>query len=71
MFRGGCGNDTFDGGDGIDRMILGGARDDYEVTLLDDGAKQITDLRRNSPDGVDLCYGVEILVFDTGSCELS
>ena len=70
-FKGGCGNDSFDGGDGRDVVILDGERGDYDVTILDCGTTQITDLRRGSPGGTDLYSGVETFVFDSCSFDLA
>jgi Ca2+-binding RTX toxin-like protein len=70
-FQGGRGNDTFYGGEGDDLVILDGARCYYQVTRLDEGGMQITDLRQGSPGGTDLYNNVETFVFDNGSFDLT
>ena len=70
-FQGGRGNDIFDGGDGVDVVILDGERCDYEVTRLDEGGMQITDLRQGCTGGTDLYDNVEAFVFDNGFFDLT
>ncbi|MFC3712792.1 hypothetical protein ACFOMD_09440 [Sphingoaurantiacus capsulatus] len=62
-FYGAGGNDIFIGSAGIDRAKYDGSRDDYDVTRLQNGSIQVTDLREGSPDGVDVLTDVEELHF--------
>ena len=57
--RGGLGNDTIDGGAGIDSAVFSGLRSAYTVTDL--GGKNF---RVSGPDGIDTLSNVERLQFD-------
>jgi hypothetical protein len=63
---GGTGNDTIEGGSAVDTAIFSGFKDDYSITLVDDGI-QVVDLNlADGNDGTDLLSGVEILQFKDG-----
>jgi hypothetical protein len=63
---GGTGNDTIEGGSAVDTAIFSGSKDDYSITLVDDGI-QVVDLNlADGNDGTDLLSGVEILQFKDG-----
>lgn len=59
---GGAGDDTIDGGTGLDVAVFAGARDQYVVERVIDGAP--TEVRVTGPDGVDTLTNVERLTFD-------
>src|SRR5262245_42722119 len=57
------GNDTIDGGSGIDTAFYGGLRSQYQFERLSNGSLQVTDLRNGSPDGTDMVSNVELFQF--------
>jgi Ca2+-binding RTX toxin-like protein len=59
------GNDSIDGGAGIDELVLTGKQSDYKITVYGDTAT-ITDLRAGSPDGTDTFKNIEFLKFTDG-----
>ncbi len=63
VFVGGGGNDTITGGTGTDTAVFSGNRGQYLIERQADGTTRVTDLRANSPDGVDLLSSVERLQF--------
>jgi len=78
--RGGRGDDVIDGGEGADSAIFTGARADYVIERLADGALVVRDKRTapdsvhidpntifTPPDGTDTLRGVETLVFTDGA----
>jgi hypothetical protein len=60
------GNDRILGGSGTDVSVYNGGRSDYLIGRLADGSLRIQDQRSGSPDGVDIAWGVEHLVFSDG-----
>ena len=70
-FGGGAGDDSLNGGDGIDRAQYTGNKADYSLRLLDSGDVEITDLRETSPDGVDRLRSIEHLDFADGTRTIS
>ena len=60
---GGAGDDTLNGGAGNDTVEYSGNQTDYVVTDNPDGTHTIQDLRAGSPDGTDLLYSIEHVVF--------
>ena len=60
---GGQGNDTIVGGSGITTVYYSGARSEYQITRLDDGALQIADPGIGTPEGTDTLSGVEFFRF--------
>ncbi|MGV3479222.1 MAG: calcium-binding protein [Sphingobium sp.] len=62
---GGRGDDTLDGGAGIDRAIFSGNLADYRI-VFEDKSYRVTDLRAGTNDGSDLLTNVERLVFADG-----
>ena len=67
---GGAGDDAINGGAGTDTAILGGSRAAYGFAVTADGLV-VTDLRATSPEGTDLLLGVEVLVLEGRSHEVS
>jgi hypothetical protein len=59
----GAGDDGFDGGDGIDTLVLTGTRAQYRVGQLINGDIRLLDLRVGLPDGMDSVRQVERFVF--------
>lgn len=64
------GNDTLDGGAGIDTVIYTGNKADYVITALGHNEFSITDTRSLSPDGMDRVKNIEQLRFNDGTIEL-
>lgn len=64
------GNDTIDGGEGLDSVMYSGNRTDYIITDLGNDEFSITDSRVNSPNGTDRLKDVETLIFADGSFAL-
>jgi hypothetical protein len=65
------GNDSISGGLGLDTVTYSGNRDDYEITVLDDGRVQVADLNDvDGNEGVDLLSNVEVLQFADKSIEI-
>ena len=63
-FAASAGNDAIWGGTGgSDTLIYGGALADYTITLSDNGAYYVSDLRAGQPDGVDKLRSIETFVF--------
>lgn len=62
---GGAGNDELSGGAGTDTAHYSGVMANYNVVTNADGSLTITDLRANSPDGVDHLTGIEKIQFAT------
>jgi hypothetical protein len=60
------GNDQINGGAGIDTAVFRGARSDYTITQLDNGALTVSG---GSLDGTDTLSSIEILKFSDGSYE--
>ena len=60
---GGQGNDTIVGGSGITTVYYSGARSEYQITRLDNGALQIADPGIGTPEGTDTLSGVEFFRF--------
>ena len=67
--NGGAGNDTIDGGAGIDTMIFRGARDEYDIELVN-GNYVITDILGARRDGSDTFANVEFLQFSDQIMEI-
>jgi hypothetical protein len=63
LFNAKAGSDFVDGGAGRDTAKFSGAKVDYAISRLTNGDVQVTDLRANSPDGIDTLRGVEHLAF--------
>ena len=61
--RPGAGNDTIDGGVGVDIAVYTGLRSQYQLTALPNGSLKVTDSRSGSPDGTDTLSRVELLQF--------
>ena len=59
---GGAGNDTLNGGAGIDKSVYSGSSKDYKVTLSSNGQIGIADTSANR-DGTDVLKGVERISF--------
>lgn len=57
------GNDFIDGGAGTDTVVFRGARSDYRITQLDNGALSVA----SAIDGIDTLANIEILHFSDGS----
>lgn len=68
VLAGSAGNDFVDGGDGIDRLVCGGARASYALEAADDGGWTLADSR--GLEGRDLLHEVERLQFADGSLAL-
>ena len=60
---GGQGNDTIVGGSGITTVYYSGARSEYQITRLENGALQIADPGTGTPEGTDTLSGVEFFRF--------
>src|SRR5262245_59356823 len=60
---GGQGNDTIVGGSGITTVYYSGARSEYQITRLENGALQIADPGIGTPEGTDTLSGVEFFRF--------
>jgi len=58
------GDDYLDGGDGVDYVSYAGSQSDYSIVDNGDGSWTVTDLRGGSPDGSDILWNIEFLVFD-------
>jgi len=63
QLTGGKGNDSLDGGVGIDTARYSGLEANYAVVQKADGSWTVTDLRTGSPDGVDSLTRMEFLKF--------
>jgi len=59
VLRGNGGNDTIDGGAGIDTAVFSGLRSSYTLTTL-----SAHSLRVIGPDGIDRLNNIEKLAFD-------
>lgn len=72
VITGGQGDDIIDGGSGSDVAMYSGASSDYSI-VYDEvaGTNTITDLRPDSPDGVDVLTGVEAARFSDMSVTLA
>ena len=68
--NGGGGNDTIVGGGGYDVAGYSGQRSHYSITHNANGTVTITDMRGNSPDGIDTLSGVEVAQFADQSVSL-
>ena len=66
-FIGGGGADLITGGTGDDVVIYAGARTDYRIDRMANGATRVTDLRAANADGVDTVFGVERFTFSGGT----
>jgi Ca2+-binding RTX toxin-like protein len=66
-FIGGGGNDSIVGGAGDDVVIYTGARSDYRIDRMANGATRVTDIRTAATDGVDTVFGVERFTFSGGT----
>lgn len=66
---GGAGNDTLDGGAGLDKAVFTGALADYKLNLANNQALTITDAQATR-DGVDSLKNVERLSFSDVSVAL-
>lgn len=65
LLAGHAGNDSIAGGEGADTVEFRGRLNDYRITLLEDGALEITGLRGSARgDGSDIVRGAETLRFD-------
>jgi len=62
QITGGAGDDIIDGGDGVDTMIFFGARDDYDITVVN-GNYVISHAGGTGRDGTDTFANVEFLKF--------
>jgi endoglucanase len=68
---GGRGNDHIFGGSGITTVYYSGARSEYQITRLDNGALQIADPGIGTPEGTDTLSGVEFFRFADDTYEFS
>src|SRR5262249_32524122 len=59
LLIGGAGNDTLDGGAGLDTAWFDGNRGNYAVTKAGGSIVVVTDTRAGSPDGTDTITNVE------------
>ena len=71
LFTGGAGNDAFDGRSGTDTAVYSGNFADYTVVRHADGSLTVTDVRPNSPDGIDTLRNVELFRFADGTRTLA
>ena len=62
-FRGNGANNKFNGGDGIDTLLVSGFPDDYSLSQSDDSLI-LTDLRNNRPEGIDTLSNIEYINFN-------
>jgi serralysin len=60
------GNDTLDGGAGLDTAVFSGLRHQYDIQHMFNGSIGLTDMRSAGPDGTDLLWNVEFLQFSDG-----
>ena len=65
QFTGLAGDDTLDGGEGLDTAVFSGGHDDYSLETTADGSVLITDLRVDG-EGRDHLLGIEQLQFSDG-----
>jgi VCBS repeat-containing protein len=70
-FRGGAGNDFFEGGGDTDSFVVTGNVADYGLIRAPNGSIRITDLRSGAPDGTDTISNIEIVTFANGSLNTS
>lgn len=63
--KGAGGDDSIDGGAGLDTVTFSGARSDYTITLTDH-AIRVSDGRFGSPDGTDMISACEFFAFSDG-----
>jgi hypothetical protein len=72
---GGSGNDTLDGWLGIDTAVFSGNRNDYNITILDNGSVQVLDAEMGQndgqDDGTDTLLNIENFKFADGTRSLS
>lgn len=68
MLDGGVGNDTIDGGDGVNTAVFSGNIADYEISFRN-GVVRITDL--TGTDGFDKLTQVEFLQFADGIIDVT
>jgi hypothetical protein len=68
---GGTGNDSLNGGAGIDTAIYSAVSSNYQITQNSDGSWTITDLRIGANDGVDTLWNTEFLQFANGIFAIS
>ena len=62
------GNDTINGGDGVDKAVYSGYASDYSVAYnATTDEYTITDNRSGSPDGVDVLKDIEKVEFGDGT----
>ncbi|MGY3408350.1 hypothetical protein ACVWZV_004463 [Bradyrhizobium sp. GM5.1] len=61
--RPGAGNDSIDGGSGVDIAVFTGLRSQYQFKALPNGSLNVADLRSGSADGTDTLSNVELLQF--------
>jgi hypothetical protein len=57
------GDDTLDGGEGLDEAVFTGPAASYSIVQNQDGTVTVTDLRDGSPDGTDELASIERLHF--------
>lgn len=55
-------NDELDGGDGYDKAVYKGVKDEYDIQKLPDGSIKITD-KNPGRDGTDILKNIEKMVF--------
>lgn len=60
------GNDYIDGGTGVDIAGFDGVRSSFQIVSMANGGYDIVDMRAGSPDGTDLLFNVEWLMFSDG-----
>mgnify|MGYP001997093969 CR=1 FL=1 len=63
IFRGNGANNTLDGGDGTDTVLLNGAPSDYSMSYSD-GSLILQDLRSGQPDGTNTLINIESFHFN-------
>jgi hypothetical protein len=63
IFKGYAGNDSIDGGSGVNQSKYTGNVSDYTIVQNVDGSWTVTDTRGGSPDGVDTLRNVQVLDF--------
>ena len=66
-FKGGAGNDTLTGGEGLDKAAYSGNQAGYTVTTTANG---VTVVDKSGAEGTDTLTGIEQLVFADGTMEI-